>query len=269
VARSPSSRAGAAFERLQALIAAAETAELSTDPVEATAHLRVLLFARTTSERAREAWQSLRARCWAPLYAVLADPSIPASAWTFTPRDAAVLFDLLATLSDRGETSLRDLDRSFETIVDAARLQLVAPPSGYWQDGSSSAPAHVAPVFGRVASLHGLQRRPARVSDGQSGDLLLFTVDLTVPVRLGPIRSLLIDCPQGLSYVPGSARYENEFGEWVRLAVPRFGPLRFEIPRLDRVARIEYLMWRTDDAWANWIDGEWIDASGRSLPWDS
>ncbi len=269
VARSPSSRAGAAFERLQALIAAAETADLSTDPVEATAHLRVLLFAPTTSERAREAWQSLRARYWAPLYAVLADPSIPASAWTFTPRDAAVLFDLLATLSDRGETSLRDLDRSFETIVDAARLQLVAPLSGYWQDSSSSAPAYVAPVFGRVASLHGLQRRPARVSDGQSGDLLLFTIDLTVPVRLGPIRSLLIDCPQGLSYVPGSARYENEFGEWVRLAVPRFGPLRFEIPRLDRVARIEYLMWRTDDAWANWIDGEWIDASGRSLPWDS
>lgn len=108
-------------------------------------------------------------------------------------------------------------------------------------------------------------RRVAHAADGTEGDLLLFTIDLTVPIRLGPIRALLMDCAEGLSYVPGSARVEDESGEWIWLDVPRFGPVRFELPRLLYVSRIEYLMWRTDGAWVNEIGGEGLDASGRTI----
>ena len=96
---------------------------------------------------------------------------------------------------------------------------------------------------------------------------LLFTVDLSVPARLGPVRSLSIDWASGLAYVPGSARFESERGVWILLDPSMSTPLRLEIPRLDRAARIEYLMWWSGGEWANSIGGEWIDPSGRVVPW--
>jgi len=273
VARGSSTRSGPAAARLGDLCRAAAVAPIPTDAAEATALLRVLLYSASLSDASIPAtaigalWSAVRERFWSPLYGLPGDRTLPPSEWTFSPRKTAVLLDALSTLTGLGLALSGDVDRAFERIVEAGRMQLVAPPTGYGAGTLAPAPTHVAPVFGRETSVGGWRRTPIVGAPDMEDGFLLFTVDLSVPARLGPVRSLSIDCASGLAYVPGSARFENERGEWILLDPPVSSPLRFEISRLDRAARIEYLMGWPGGEWANSIGGEWIDPSGRVVPW--
>ncbi|MCX6094068.1 MAG: hypothetical protein NTY63_04495 [Candidatus Bipolaricaulota bacterium] len=273
VARGSSTRSGPAAARLGDLCRAAAAAPIPTDPAEAMALLRVLLYSASLSDVSIPAtaigalWSAVRERFWLPLYGLPGDRTLPPSEWTFSPRKTAVLLDALSALTDLGLAVPGDVDRAFERIVEAGRIQLVAPPTGYGRSTLVPAPTHIAPVFGQETTVGGWRRTPIVGAPDMEDGFLLFTIDLSVPARLGPVRSLSIDCALGLVYVPGSARFENERGEWVLLDPPVSTPLRFEISRLDRAARVEYLMWWSGGEWANSIGGEWIDPSGRVVPW--
>jgi hypothetical protein len=273
VARGSSTRSGPAAARLSDLCRVAAAAPIPSDAPEAMALLRVLLYSASLSDASISPtaigalWSAVRERFWSSLYGLPGDRMLSPSEWTFSPRKTAVLLDALSALTALGLARPGDVDRAFEAVVEAGRMQLVAPPTGYGRGTIAPAPTHVAPVFGRETSVGGWRRTPVVGAPDMEDGFLLFTVDLSVPARLGPVRSLSIDCASGLAYVPGSARFENERGEWVLLDLPASTPLRLEILRLDRAARIEYLMWWSGGEWANSIGGEWIDPSGRVVPW--
>ena len=270
LALSSSSRATVAGSMLRDLGERAMTGD-ETSGTEEMARIRTLLHAAETLENrealsgAISAWEALRAEAWNPFYGLFVDSADAA----VRSRDAAVFFDTLAVMARRlpEEAARRtgEMDRAFERLFDRARLQLTRPGDGYWSENVTFAGPGISPVFGERVFVNGWTGGERAVSGAIDGRVLRFTIDLAAESGIGTLQSLLIDCPIGLTYVPGSAWFAGSDG--TRRAIdPRIeAPLIFRLPDLRRRAEIEYLMLVDPDAedWSNEVRLRWVDDSGR------